>query len=91
MLPRNSKAQAYRLEATVLADLRMWKLFLIHFKGWKPIFQPSVQRSQTVELFADAPGNASLGWGAWLPHVGAWMHAQWELEFFENFNPSIDF
>ena len=78
------------LKQPVLADLRMWKLFLIHFKGWKPIIHSSVQRSQIVELFADASGNASLGWGAWLPHIGVWMHAQWELEFFENFNPSID-
>ena len=50
-----------------------------------------MQRRQTVELFADASGNTSLGWGAWLPHGGAWMHAQWDLEFFEKFSPSIDF
>ena len=37
-------------------------------------------------------GNTSLGWGgAWLSHIRALMHAQWDLEFFENFNPSIDF
>ena len=47
------------LKQLVLADLRMWKLFLIHFKGWKPIIHPSVQRSQMVELFADMSGNAS--------------------------------
>ena len=29
--------------------------------------------------------------GAWLPHVGAWMHMQWEGKFFEKFSPSIDF
>ena len=51
------------LKQPVLADLRMWKLFLIHFKGWKPIIHPSVQRSQMVELFADASGNITLGWG----------------------------
>ena len=27
----------------------------------------------------------------WLPHVGAWMHVHWEAEFFQKFNPSIDF
>ena len=42
------------LKQPVLVDLWMWKLFLIHFKGWKPIIHPSVQRSQIVELFADA-------------------------------------
>ena len=79
------------LKQPVLADLFMWKLFFIHFKGWKPIIHPSVQRSQTIELFADASGNVNLGWGAWLPHMGAWMHVQWEVDFFNKFNPSIDF
>ena len=63
------------LKQPVLVDLRMWKLFLIHFKGWKPIIHPSVQRSQTMELFADASGNINLGWGAWLPHMGGGMDA----------------
>ena len=30
------------LKQTILADLRMWKLLLIHFKGWKPIIHLSV-------------------------------------------------
>ena len=30
------------LKHPVLADLRMWKQFLIHFKGWKPIIHLSV-------------------------------------------------
>ena len=85
------KYQHIDLKQLVLVDLRMWKLFLIHFKGWKPIIHPAVQKSKMVELFADASGNVNLGWGAWLPHVGAWMYAQWEVEFFEKFNPSIDF
>ena len=44
-----------------------------------------------VELFADVSGNVNLGWGAWLPHMGIWMHAHWEVEFFQKFNPSIEF
>ena len=79
------------LKQLVLTELWMWKLFLIHFRGWKPIIHPSVQKSQTVELFADASGNFNFGWGAWLPHVGAWMQAQWDVDFFNKFNPSIDF
>ena len=70
------------LKQPVLADLKMWKLFLIHFKGWKPIIHLSVQKSETVELLADATGNVNLGWRAGLPHVGAWMHAKWEAGFF---------
>ena len=44
-----------------------------------------------IEVFTDAAGNAKLGWGAWLPHIGLWMHSQWEEEFFHKFQPSIDF
>ena len=79
------------LKQPVLADLRMWKLFLLHFKGWKPIIHPAVQRSQMVELFADAAGNVNLVWGAWLPHVSMWTHVHLEAKFFQKFNPSIDF
>ena len=61
------------LKQPVLADLHMWKLFLIHFKRWKPIIHPSVQKSEMVELFTDASGDVNLEWGAWLPHTGAWM------------------
>ena len=32
-----------------------------------------------------------LRMGAWLSHTGAWMHGQWEAEFFNQFYPSIDF
>ena len=44
-----------------------------------------------MKLFADASGNANIDWGAWLPHTGAWMYGQWEINFLEQFKPSIDF
>ena len=43
------------------------------------------------ELYADASGNSSLGWGAFLPARGLWMFQQWDKESFQQFNPSIDF
>ena len=79
------------LKYPVLADLRMWKHFLLHFKGWMAIIHPNVQRKEAVDLFADASGNPALGWGAWLPFKGAWMYSQWDFQFFMDFLPSIDF
>ena len=29
--------------------------------------------------------------GAWLPYMGLWINGQWEEEFFQKFQPSIDF
>ena len=83
------KGRHIDLKQPVLANLRMWKLFLLHFKGWKPIIHPALQRSQMV--FAEVSGNVNLGWGAWLPHMGMMMHAHWEAEFFQKFNPSLTF
>ena len=79
------------LQSAVLSDLRMWKVFLQCFRGWAPIIHHKQLHLQAVELFADAAGNQNLGWGAWLPHKGYWMYGAWEQQFFEQFNPSIDF
>ena len=50
-----------------------------------------ITHSSAIELFTDAAGNAKLGLGTWLPHLGLWMYGQWEEEFFQQFNPSVDF
>ena len=75
----------------VLSDLGMWKVFLTRFRGWTPIVDNKILHASTVELFADASGNSSLGWGAWLPHLGLWMYRAWEAEIFDKYQPSIDF
>ena len=56
-----------------------------------PITDAKLLHASVVELFMDATGNAKLGWGAWLPHLGLWMYGQWEEDFFQQFNPSINF
>ena len=68
----------------------MWEVFLDKFRGWLHIVDSRILQ-KSVELFADAAGKAKLGWGAWLPHLGLWMYGQWDEEFFQKFNPSIDF
>ena len=79
------------LHSCVLLDLWMWKVFLTWFRGWTPIVDNRILHANAVELFADASGSSSLGWGAWLLHLGLWMYGAWEMEFFEKFQPSIDF
>ena len=74
----------------VLADLRMWKVFLDKFRGWMPITDTKQLHASAVEIFVDAEGSVNLGWGTWLPHKGLWMYGQWEEDFFQLFQPSID-
>ena len=79
------------LKGNVLADLRMWKAFLLQFRSWQPIISNQQRAKDVVELYANTSGNPSLGWGAFLPSKGLWMFQQWEQEWFHQFNPSIDF
>ena len=70
------------LRSPVLSDLRMWKVFLAKFQGWMPIVDIKALHASATEVLADAAGNAKLGWGAWLPHLGLWMYGQWEVIHF---------
>ena len=51
------------LKGDVLADLRMWKAFLLQLRGCQPIISSQQGAKDVVELYADALGNPSLGWG----------------------------
>ena len=79
------------LKGELLADLRMWKSFLLHFKGWQLIISNQDRAKSAIELYADASGNSSLGWEAFLPATGLWMFQQWDKQWFQQFNSSIDF
>ena len=69
----------------------MWKVFLAKFWGWMPIMDTKVLHALAIEVFTDAADNTKLGWGAWLPHLGFQMYGQWEEDFFQKFQLSIDF
>ena len=69
----------------------MWKSFLLHFKGWQLIISNQDRAKSTIEIYADASGNLSLGWGAFIPAKGLLMFQQWDKEWFQQFNPSIEF
>ena len=79
------------LRSLVLSDLQMWKVFLAKFRGWMPVVDTKLLYASEVELFADVAGSAKLRWGAWLPYLELWMYGKWEENFFQQFNPSIDF
>ena len=79
------------LKGNLLADLRMWKSFLLQYKGWQPIISNEQCSRMAIEIFADASGNPSLGWGAFFPSKGLWMYQQWDKGWFEHFSPLIDF
>ena len=59
------------LKGNVLADFRMWKAFLQHFRDWQPIISNKQRAQDEVELYADVSGNASLGWGHSFPPKGS--------------------
>ena len=79
------------LKGDLLADLRMWKPFLLHFKGWQPVISNRDRAKSAVELYADTSGNPALGWGTFFPAKGFWMFQQWDQDWFQQFSPSIDF
>ena len=64
------------LKGDILADLRMWKAFLLQFRGWQPIICNQQRAKGVVELYADASGNPTLDWGAFLPSKGLLMFKQ---------------
>ena len=49
------------LKGDILADMRMWKLFLVKYKGWQPIISNAERSHNAVEVFTGAVGNPSLG------------------------------
>ena len=62
------------LKGNLLADLRMWKSFLLQYKGWQPIISNEEHSRMAIEIFADVSGNPFLGWGAFFPSKGLWMY-----------------
>ena len=72
------------LKGNLLADLRMWKTFLLEFRGWQPIISKQDRARTAIELYADASSNPSLGWGAFLPSKGLWIFQQWDKGWFFN-------
>ena len=76
------------LKVNLLADLRMWKSFLLQYKGWHPIISNEEYSRMAIEIFADVSGNPSLGWGGF-PSKGLWMYQQWDKGWFQQYSQSM--
>ena len=78
------------LKGNLLADLRMWKSFLLPYKGWQPISLNEEHSRMAIEILGDASGNTFLGWDMFFPSKGLWMYQQLDKGWFEQYCPSID-
>ena len=71
----------------------MWKKFLSNpdFQIHREVKFPHLlsESNQGPQIFADATGNAMLGFGCIFPEKGIWAYACWPLGFFKQQTPSI--
>ena len=81
------------LSKGVHQDLLMWKKFLSNpdFKIHREVkfLHLLSESNQGLQIFADAAGNATLGFGCIFPEKGIWVYAYWPLGFFKQQTPSI--
>ena len=72
-------------------DLRMWEQFLSHPSAYsRPFFDFSKElNSEEIDMFTDASRNPRLGCGGF--NKDSWFMAQWDLEFMNQYNPSINY
>ena len=44
-----------------------------------------------MEVFTDASAKSTLGWGIFMPSKNWWSYGQWQKDYIEVMQPSIDF
>ena len=66
------------LKGNLLADLRMWKTFLLQFRGWQPIISKQNRAKTAIELLQKCPATPHWAGGAFLPSKKLWMFQQWD-------------
>ena len=44
-----------------------------------------------MTIFTNASANPKLGWGIYIPATGIWSYGRWDPQFFQDYQPSIDF
>ena len=71
-------------------DLTTWKFFLtqpdIFYRGF---IQPELKTAQMLDMFSDASRNFKLGFGAYCGPE--WTYGQWNTEFCNEVQPSIEY
>ena len=89
----NGKLKAHhhvRITEEHRLDLLVWKEFLAHPDSYyRPFFEVIALNAQQIDMYSDASGNFSLGFGA---HCGPeWTFGQWDKSFCETYKPSIEY
>ena len=71
-------------------DLLVWKEFLTHPDSfYRPFMESVTLNAEEIDMFSDASGNFSLGFGA---HCGPeWTYGKWNKAFCEKTKPSIEY
>ena len=86
------RPQHHRIDitGTLLKDLRLWNKILTQFPGWAPIILDSDRFQNPIIVYTDAAKHKDLGWGSYETN-GRWSQGQWNIDFLNTFDPSIDF
>ena len=79
------------VNAELKLDLRMWLIFLQHPTIYsRPFFQYDSEIFSTdINMYTDSAKRTGLGCGGY--HNEDWFVAQWEDEFIQECNPSINY
>ena len=80
-----------QLDQTAHQDVLLWSSFLQQFKGWLPILDFQKYKKASISVFMDASINPKLGWGIYVPPHRCWSHGRWDQQFFQQYQPLIDF
>ena len=82
-----------RVSQEMRLDLSMWKIFLHHHTALSRHFLDFSEKgcinANTVDMDSDAAGNFLLGIGATC--APNWIYVQWNKDFCEKVNPSIEY
>ena len=71
-------------------DLQVWKGFLTSPQVYsRPFMDSTSWNAQEIDMYSDASGNYSLGFGAYCGTE--WTFGQWEEEFCNRVEPSIEY
>ena len=71
-------------------DLRIWQVFLNHPTAYcRPFIQKGILDAKMLDMYSDASRNFSLGFSAYCG--SEWTWGQWDKEFCEQTQPSIEY
>ena len=71
-------------------DLMVWREMLMNPDGYyKPFMETKALNAVEIDMYSDASGNYSLGFGAYCGTE--WSFGQWDYEFCHKVKPSIEY